>query len=107
MRSDPVFILILQGITGEVSIDKNGDRMVSLQLRNLHDGRLRRVANYFGITQTLEFLNVTLIWPGGATTPPLGRPECGFDNEFCVRTGSYVSWVLNFRNSLSYQVQRM
>lgn len=42
-----------------------------------------RVANYFGTTGELQLLNQTIIWPGGTTTIPIGRPACGFDNEFC------------------------
>ena len=42
-----------------------------------------RVANYFGTTGELQLLNQTIIWPGGSTIIPIGRPACGFDNEFC------------------------
>lgn len=42
-----------------------------------------RVANYFGTTGELQLLNQTIIWPGDTTEIPLGRPKCGFDNEFC------------------------
>ena len=28
-------------------------------------------------------LNKTFLWLGGSKTAPLGRPVCGFDNEFC------------------------
>ena len=42
-----------------------------------------RVANYFGTSGEYQPLNKTIIWPGGGTKIPLGRPACGFDNEFC------------------------
>ena len=42
-----------------------------------------RIANFFGTTGELQLLNQTIIWPGGTTQIPLGRPACGFDNEFC------------------------
>ncbi len=34
------------------------------------------------------FLKQTLLWPGGSFTPVLGRPFCGWDNEYCSH-----SWV--------------
>ncbi|KAJ7381541.1 hypothetical protein OS493_040571, partial [Desmophyllum pertusum] len=42
-----------------------------------------RVANFFGTTGELQLLNQTIMWPGGTTEIPIGRPACGFDNEFC------------------------
>ena len=42
------------------------------------------MANYFVDSHQLEILNNTVVtWPGGTTEIPLGRPECGFDSEFC------------------------
>ncbi|XP_048580890.1 atrial natriuretic peptide receptor 1 isoform X2 [Nematostella vectensis] len=72
------------GVTGEVFIDENGDRTVAFQLRNHQNRSLVKIANYFRVTDTLEILNNTIVWPGGGTNPPLGRPECGFDNELCT-----------------------
>ena len=46
------------------------------------------IASFFMETGELQFgSNVTLLWPGGSTVAPLGRPECGFNNEFCPSLG--------------------
>ena len=75
---------MFSGISGPVRIDENGDRVASYGLRLFSAGmKTVNVANYFGTTGELQLLNKTIIWPGGTTTIPLGRPACGFDNEFC------------------------
>ena len=32
------------------------------------------------------FTKQTLLWPGGGFTPVLGRPPCGWNNEYCSRS---------------------
>ena len=67
-----------------VDIDPVGDRSSALQLKNIKDGKYHRVFNYYNTYNRLELLNETVIvWPGGTETAPIGRPKCGFDNEFC------------------------
>ena len=85
------------GESGEVVIDSFGDRASSLQLRNVVTGpKYQRVGNYFKNSDSLEILNSTkIIWPGGSTKPPLGRPICGFNKEFCPEkepTGFIISF---------------
>ena len=50
-------------------------------LQNVKNGAFQKIYNFFGTT--LQVLNATILWPGGGTIAPLGRPVCGFDNEFC------------------------
>ncbi|KAL9957701.1 hypothetical protein ACROYT_G034630 [Oculina patagonica] len=72
------------GVSGPVGINEKGDRVASYRLQSFLPGMSSvRVANYFGTTGELQLLNQTIIWPGGTTEIPLGRPKCGFDNEFC------------------------
>lgn len=72
------------GVSGPVGIDEKGDRVASYRIQSFLPGmKTVRVANYFGTTGELQLLNQTIIWPGGTTTIPIGRPACGFDNEFC------------------------
>jgi hypothetical protein len=75
--------LFLAGKTGPLGIDNNGDRVNSYQLQIGKGSAFVRFANYFGTSNAYMFLNETIIWPGGGTTAPLGRPACGFDNELC------------------------
>ena len=82
-----LFILQLAGISGPVFIDENGDRSLSLQMKNFYNGKLFHMASYFRRTEKLEILNVTTYWPGGSVVAPLGRPECGFNGEFCPPPG--------------------
>ena len=72
------------GVSGPVGIDDKGDRVASYRIQSFLPGlQTKRVANFFGTTGQLELLNETIVWPGGTTKIPLGRPVCGFDNEFC------------------------
>ena len=77
----------LAGVSGQVFVDENGDRTITLQMRNFHNGEMVRVANYFRHLEELEFTDTTTVWPGGSVTAPLGRPECGFNGEFCSSPG--------------------
>ena len=43
---------------------------------------------YFFSINGLQFLDEVLHWPGGTTTAPLGRPNCGWDREFCRETNT-------------------
>ena len=72
------------GASGTVHIDQVGDRASALQLQNVQKGRYKRTANFFVTTNYLQMLNTsTVIWPGKTTAVPIGRPDCGFNNEFC------------------------
>ena len=72
------------GVSGPVGISDKGERVASYGIQSFLSGmRGERIANYFGTTGQLQMLNKTVIWPGGTTKIPLGRPVCGFDNEFC------------------------
>lgn len=72
------------GVSGPVGIDEKGDRVASYRIQSFLPGmKTVRVGNYFGTNGELQLLNRTIIWPGGTTTIPIGRPACGFDNEFC------------------------
>ncbi|XP_015754056.1 PREDICTED: atrial natriuretic peptide receptor 1-like [Acropora digitifera] len=85
-----------EGISGSIYIDSHGDRSLSLQLKNFQNGKMLSVASFFMETGKLQFgSNVTLLWPGGSTVAPLGRPECGFNMEFCPSLGILVSSMLN------------
>ena len=67
-----------------MGIDANGDRIPSYQIAyGNKDHKFTRFGNYFGAFGQIEQLNVTVVWHGGITTVPIGRPPCGFDNEFC------------------------
>ena len=79
-----LFSPMLIGASGPVGIDEKGDRVASYRLQSFLPGMsLVRIANYFGTTGELQLLNQPIMWHGGTTKIPLGRPECGFDNEFC------------------------
>ena len=58
-------------------------------MKNFYNGKLFHMASYFRRTEKLEILNVTTYWPGGSVVAPLGRPECGFNGEFCPPPGRY------------------
>lgn len=87
-------ISIILGVSGPVFIDGNGDRALSLQMKNFHGGKMHRVANYFRHSEKLEFTDSKMYWPGRTVNTPKGRPDCGFDNEFCVSPGVNMSFIL-------------
>lgn len=83
-------IPLIVGVSGPVYIDGNGDRALSLQMKNFHDGKMERVANYFRHSGKLEFTDSNMYWPGGTVNAPKGRPECGFNKELCVTPGMKI-----------------
>ncbi|XP_076087706.1 atrial natriuretic peptide receptor 1-like [Mytilus galloprovincialis] len=78
---------VFHGISGKISIDKNGDREPDFQLldMNMDSGDFVIVAEYFGSIGTMVFRNETSIhWPSDRG-PPKNIPDCGFkgDNPHC------------------------
>lgn len=74
-----------KGITGNVIIDKNGDRISDYSLLDMdpETGYFHVVANYYNHSG-LEYVKGKQIhWAGGRTEPPPDKPECGFDNSLC------------------------
>ncbi|XP_055873396.1 atrial natriuretic peptide receptor 1-like isoform X5 [Biomphalaria glabrata] len=74
------------GITGDVSIDSNGDRNADYSLLDLNPqtNKFEVVANYFGNKRIYEPVpNKTIHWAGGRLTPPPDTPTCGFDGSKC------------------------
>ena len=102
----------LPGVSGPVGIDANGDRIPSYQLAYANkDQKFIRFSNYFGPTGAMELLNETVTWHAGKTEIPLGRPPCGFENEYCpepvkgrVRLDVLCSSVL-WNESKKYETQ--
>ncbi|GAB1607356.1 atrial natriuretic peptide receptor 1-like isoform X2 [Argonauta hians] len=76
-----------EGITGNVSIDENGDRNADyslLDMTNPESGVFEVVANYYGKTKKYEPVDGRRIhWPGNLQQPPLDIPKCGFDGSQC------------------------
>lgn len=95
-----------KGITGNVTIDANGDRLSDYSLLDLNPNTgmfevianlsgdnwfeshnvwdiLQIVANYFH-DGGLHFVEgKTIHWSGGRLTAPPDRPTCGFDGSLC------------------------
>lgn len=74
-----------KGITGNVIIDKNGDRISDYSLLDMDPvtGYFHVVANYYN-RSGLEYVKGKQIdWAGGRDTPPPDKPKCGFDNSLC------------------------
>uniref|UniRef100_A0A146M109 Guanylate cyclase n=2 Tax=Lygus hesperus TaxID=30085 RepID=A0A146M109_LYGHE len=87
----------IDGITGAVNIDFNGDRIADYSLMDMDPDtfEFRIVAHYIGIKDKLEFLNNTKIhWAGGRTSAPPNRPECGFDGSLCQTISPFLVLTL-------------
>ncbi|CAL1673800.1 unnamed protein product [Lasius platythorax] len=75
-----------KGITGDVNIDENGDRIADYSLLDMdpETSRFEIVANYYGANKTLEYISGKQIhWAGGRSEPPPDTPTCGFDGSLC------------------------
>ncbi|XP_076336084.1 atrial natriuretic peptide receptor 1-like isoform X1 [Tachypleus tridentatus] len=76
-----------EGITGNVSIDENGDRNADYSLLDMDPktGLFQVVANYFGVSkQFVEVPGRKIHWSGGRQGPPPDIPTCGFDGSKCL-----------------------
>ncbi|XP_050546454.1 atrial natriuretic peptide receptor 1 isoform X1 [Daktulosphaira vitifoliae] len=81
------------GITGDVNIDANGDRIADYSLLDMDPvtNEFKIVANYIGVKQKLEYVpGMNIHWAGGRTSPPPDTPACGFDNSLCKTMPGYA-----------------
>ncbi|CAN7939316.1 unnamed protein product, partial [Ixodes hexagonus] len=72
------------GLTGDITINENGDREADYTLNDLdpETGIMVPVATFFGLRKAFEYLkNSDIHWPGGRTSPPPDVPECGFQGD--------------------------
>ncbi|XP_006822860.1 atrial natriuretic peptide receptor 1-like, partial [Saccoglossus kowalevskii] len=102
--SQRMFNRTFTGADGEVVIGNDGDRLPSYQMLNVIDGELVPVVNWFPSRRMFDIRpDSTIYFPGGSTTPPIGRPDCGWYQEFCppvefditpVIVGSCIGFVL-------------
>ncbi|XP_047986095.1 atrial natriuretic peptide receptor 1-like isoform X2 [Leguminivora glycinivorella] len=75
-----------QGITGDVIIDSNGDRVASYSLLDMdpNTSKFQVVATYVAANKSLQFHpDRPIHWAGGGTEPPRDTPICGFDGSLC------------------------
>ncbi|KAK1122590.1 hypothetical protein K0M31_009035 [Melipona bicolor] len=75
-----------KGITGDVNIDENGDRIADYSLLDMNPetSKFEIVANYYGANKTLQYISGKRIhWSGGRSEPPPDTPTCGFDGSLC------------------------
>ncbi|XP_070550787.1 atrial natriuretic peptide receptor 1-like [Ptychodera flava] len=85
--SQRLFNRTFAGADSEVVIGSDGDRLPNYMLLNVQNGTLVPVVNWFPSRRKFDQRpNVTIYFPGGGTTPPVGRPDCGWDSEFCPPT---------------------
>ncbi|KAH8346975.1 hypothetical protein KR059_003637 [Drosophila kikkawai] len=72
------------GITGNVTIDANGDRLSAYSLLDMNPttGRFEIVAHF--LHNRLEFeANKDIHWAGDREEAPPDRPSCGYDGALC------------------------
>lgn len=86
-----------RGITGNVSIDTNGDRLSDYSLldMNPNTSHFEIVADYFHSSGLTFVPGKHIHWAGGRTEPPMDRPECGFDNSLCPKNSSTMFAILS------------
>lgn len=87
-----------QGITGEVIINSNGDRVASYSLLDMNPetSKFEVVATYVAANSSLQFIEDRPIhWAGGRLTPPPDTPKCGFDGTLCPDTSLPIYAILS------------
>ena len=89
-----------RGITGNVTIDINGDRLSDYSLldMNPNNSEFEIVANYFHSSEKnsgLTFIEgKTIHWPM-RNSPPQDRPLCGFDGSLCPENSTTLLAILS------------
>lgn len=91
-----------RGITGNVTIDINGDRLSDYSLldMNPNNSEFEIVANYFHSSEKnsgLTFIEGKKIhWPlRPDNSPPQDRPICGFDGSLCPENSTTLFAILS------------
>lgn len=77
--------ITFKGISGNVTIDSDGDRMAGYALLDqvdTKDGLFEVVLRYYGATRKYETIK-EIHWPNGKR--PVDVPTCGFDGSKCKR----------------------
>ncbi|RWS01832.1 atrial natriuretic peptide receptor 1-like isoform X3, partial [Dinothrombium tinctorium] len=107
-----------EGITGNVSIDQNGDRKVDYSLLDMDpiSGNFEVVSNYYGVSKEIvDVKDKRIYWAGNRETPPPDTPVCGFDGSKCLEEGkeerenhyklevelASMSWKIRYEDILS------
>ncbi|XP_013783339.1 atrial natriuretic peptide receptor 1-like, partial [Limulus polyphemus] len=82
-----------EGITGNVSINSNGDRNADYALMDMNPktGIFELVAMYYGASkQFIDIEGKRIHWAGDRQGPPPDTPPCGFDGSECPETPQYA-----------------
>lgn len=72
------------GLTGEILINRNGDREADYTLNDMdpETGFMVPVATYYGAKKTYEEISGYMItWPGKTNEAPKDVPKCGFQGD--------------------------
>lgn len=78
--------LSFDGVSGDVRLNANGDRVGNLVLQDVDGSRFQSVVFYSGRSGALRpYPGTQIHWPGGRVTPDV--PECGFRNELVEKPG--------------------
>lgn len=75
----------IEGITGDITMTDNGDRVSDYSLLDMdpESGRFVVVANFLR-NENIQFVEGTKIhWSGNRDSPPADQPVCGFDGSLC------------------------
>lgn len=74
-----------KGITGNVTIDANGDRVSKYLLLDMNEetGYFEVVAQFHNDTGLVFVPGKRIHWAGGRETAPPDMPTCGFDGSLC------------------------
>jgi len=85
----------ISGITGDVTINNNGDRQADYALLDMdpRTGNFREVARYRSLTDDFKMIaGEKIYWPARDSAPH-DVPKCGFDNSLCKEEDKITTTV--------------
>ena len=64
-------------------IDPQGDRKPDYDMAILNNGTWITMFEYIPSNQSIQFVTTDVLWSAGVSSPPKGRPPCGWNKELC------------------------
>ena len=101
--TENIFNTTFEGITGNVTINENGDRLTNSLVYMVQNGSLVKIAEWISSEGKMKKTYKPndpndwsgLIWPGNVTTIPSDTPACGWKNELCTPKKQDVSFFIS------------
>ncbi|XP_041371530.1 atrial natriuretic peptide receptor 1-like [Gigantopelta aegis] len=92
-----------EGVAGNLVVNKDGSRHIGYMLHNIRGNNYAPIARSKAGGTGFEMIGnyKEIVWPGGGSVVPKSEPQCGWDDELCIRQrttiliGSLVATVVS------------